>query len=97
MPQPLQHQSSNAVARRRGIVRTGFEADDQLLMIRAGEEKSTGWPIFVTRQQRPGQTLRKVYVFQPEPRLNELQQRSDHKSMIIQVGIQMRAAVLVGG
>src|SRR5690242_11437798 len=96
MAEPLQCQCRYTVARWRSIVRTGLEPHDQLLMIRAGEEKSACLSILITSQQRLRQALRKGYILHPEPRLNQLQERANQIGMIIEVRVQMRMAILAG-
>ena len=58
--EPLQSQRSDAIARRRSVVRSRLGANDQLFVIAAGEEEAAGDRIFEAREQRIGQRLRKV-------------------------------------
>ena len=85
----------DAVARRRGIVRPDLVALDQHFVVVAGEEESAVLLVFEACQQRIGELHRKGQVCTAVFGLQQFQQRIQQKRMIVQIGVQVRLAVLV--
>src|SRR5712671_133374 len=94
--QPLQGERRRAVPRGRGVVVARLGPVDQPLVIVAGEEKSAVLPVLELLEQDLRELFRERERFAVELRLQELDQRGEQKSVIVQISVQMRYAVLVG-
>ena len=97
MPQPLQRERGNAVARRRGVVVARFAAMDEFFVIVAGEEKAAVLCIFKLIEQPLRQRAREHQIISAKLGLHQLQQRIEQKRVVVEVRIQMRLAVFAGG
>src|SRR5438309_5095672 len=95
--QALQGERRHAVARRRGVVVAGLGAVDQALVIVAGEEEAAVLPVLELLEQDFGELLGERERFALELRLQELDQRGEQKSVVVEVGVEMRLPVLAGG
>ncbi len=95
--QALQGERRRAVPRGRGVVVARLGTVDQPLVIVAGEEKSAVLPVLELLEQDLRELFRERERFAVELRLQELDQRGEQKSVIVQIGVQVRYAVLVSG
>ncbi len=90
--QALRHQR---VAAGNGVVHQVFAPRHQLLVVDAGlEEAAIGWVVEL-RQRHLRQPRRLAQPAQVEGRLIERQQPADHGGIVLQVGIEAGASVLV--
>ena len=69
---------------------------NEFFVIVAGEEKAPLLPILELFQQHVGECAGKLQIRPAEPRLQQFQQGIQHEGIIIQIGIQMRLAILAG-
>ncbi len=95
--QPQQDQGGNAIARGRGIVEIRLGALDELFVIVAGEIKAAALPVFKLFEQYLGQAADECQIVGAEIRLQHLEDRLRQIGVVVEIGIEMGLAVLVGG
>src|SRR5216117_3794741 len=95
MAKPGECQRRNSVSGGRGIVVAGFAPENQLLVIVAGEEKSTCTAILEVLEQRIGNPGCELEVRFAESRLEHLQRRGQQEGVVVHIGVEVSTAVLV--
>src|SRR5215471_5626268 len=86
----------HAVARGCCVVMPGLRTVYQRLVIMAGEKEPTGSLVLEAIEQSIGQFDAPREILRPELCLQQLKQRPKHEGVVIEIGIQMCASVLVG-
>jgi hypothetical protein len=95
-PQPAQHGRRDGITCGNGVVAEGLAAMDEPLVIGGGEIESPAFRIGKAVQDRLGKCPCEFEVAIPPSSLQKLEQRLGKKRVVVEVGIQMRTAVLVG-
>ena len=87
----------NTVAGRGGVIVSRLGTMDQRLVVMTGKEEATRRAILESFQQGVCHLDRPCEILRPERGLHQFEQRSQQKGVIVEVGVQMRAPVLVCG
>ncbi len=95
--EPQQAQRRHAIARRHRVVIRGDRSVDQLLMVVRGQVESATLLVLEVREHGVGQRLCQLEVSRAPARLQELKQTIQQKNVIVEVGVEMRTAVLGHG
>src|SRR5438105_15959622 len=77
------------------MVVTGLGAMYERFVIVAGEEKSAAGRILEAREQRVRKLGCPIEIALLERGLHQLDQRRQHKRVIVQIGVQVRSPVLI--
>ena len=93
----MQGQRRHAITRGRGIVVAGLGAVNQLLVIVTGEKEAAMLAILKLLEQSIRECARELHILDAKLALHQLQQSVEQKRVVIQVGVQVRLAVLVRG
>ena len=96
MAQTVECKRGNAVARRRCVVVADLGAMDQAFVIVADKKEAAVIAVFELIEQHLRKIARPRDVAGAQIVLHELDQRIEQKSVIVEIGVQMRAAVLAG-
>ena len=75
----------------------GLRPVDEPLVVTAGKEEGPGFGILELLEQRVGQFLGELEVEGIEFGLHQLDQRIDEECVIVEIGVEVRTAVLAGG
>ncbi len=97
MPQHDEGAGGDAVARRRRIVVPGLGPVKEPLVVVAREEESTVLGVLELVQQDVRELPRPCVVLGAKPRLQELQQRAEQESVVVEIGVEVRAFALPRG
>ena len=84
------------VAARRRLVLPRLRPVKELLVARTGKEEAAPLAVLELLKEHIGKRARKFKVRPRELGLHELEQRSGQERVIVEIGIEVRAAVLVG-
>ena len=96
MPEAVQRERRHPVARRRRVVVPGLGRLDQPLVVVAGEEEAAAFAVLEALQQRARRArCANSRSSRAEIGLQHLEQRSEQEGVVVEVGVEMRAAVLV--
>ena len=96
MAEPLQRQRGDGVARGRGVVVARFGALYEFFVIVAGEPKPARGAVFELLQKHLGEVFSELERIGTELGLHHIEQRGQQKSVVIEIGVEMGAAVLAG-
>src|SRR5436190_19877006 len=69
----------------------------ELLVTLAGEKKAARFAILEFFEQRVGELDGELEVTPREPGLHQLEQRRDKERVVVEIGVEMRAPVLISG